>query len=225
MNVLRFFTSSVAINGKFATFGYYKKFKVFIQKPIFFFWKNRIIERFKNVTTSNVVYGKFANLSDFKIFKTFLKSLANFFEKNSIFRSFEKFSIFQSHSTAKMLTLAFFKKNSQFLSKNPSIFHLKTQIVNVSRNFTSSIGTYGKIVTISTFKRVNFFSKNTSIFYENSEFLNVLSNFTNSFALYGKLATFGFNETVKILFRKNHLFFSLKKPIGWTCWEFLLVQS
>ena len=83
----------------------------------------------------------FSNFQNFLIFlrkKPYNRVKTTFSRNNTIWYAF--------HS--KFATFSVFEKKFKIFSKNPSVFFLKPQILNVLRNLTISIAFYGKFATI-----------------------------------------------------------------------------
>ena len=115
---------------------------------------------------SIVIFGKFATLSDRKKIQNFLDKPINFILKKTqiviVLRCFF-FNSVAFHSKYANFG-GFFKKNSQFVSKNRFNVFKKSQFLSVLRFdrlrvFTFSIVSYGKYATFSAFQRNQLFSE------------------------------------------------------------------
>ena len=141
-----------------------------------------------NLTVSISFYSNFDTFEIFKKFQLFFQKRQLFSFKEQNFWKFWVFSIFQSHSTAKLLLLAFFK-NSRFFSKN-HCFCKKTLFLNIFGKFSISVAFYDKVALFSDSQKTKRFLQNFScIFSEMNWVLNILTNLIVSNAFYSKFAT------------------------------------
>ena len=153
----------------------FKKFKVFIGKPIFSCKKNPISESFDRSHCSVRIWHQNGQLFQSQWTSNWL-SLAVF--KNSSFFS-KKPSISRTQYVEKtywfirfcgnFVTFIHLPKKFKLFSREPDLF-FKKQILNVLRNLTVSVAFYSKIDTYSHFKKNQIQSENLFIFSQKQKY-------------------------------------------------------
>ena len=100
-----------------------KKSQFFFQKPIYFTWKNQILNILRNFFHSAAFYIKFDTFSNFSLEKVFVRNEPISFFKAPNVWTFWRFILDQLHCSASLPHLAVLKKIHKFFEK--PIYFLK----------------------------------------------------------------------------------------------------
>ena len=187
---LRVFLISAEVCSKFATFRKnFEKAGIFLEKSIYFWWKNHTLNSSRNFVFSVAFYWILLTFSDFKKVEFFFGK-NNCFQKQPNFCTFWEALLSQSFSTANFLRLSFSgsRKNSFFCFERPIYFFWKTQLSRLWKSLLFQAHSATNFLLLTILKKEDFSGK-PLFFFEKIQFLNFLKN-PISVAFYGNFANF-----------------------------------
>ena len=165
-----------------------------------------------------ICYCYLFQISNFDTFEVF-KKFQLFFQKRQLFSlkeqrfwKFWAFSIFQSHSTAKLLILAIFKISCFF--RETIFLNRRTKFLNTLRNLTISVPFYSKFAIISNFEEtLDFFFEKPIVFKQKPNFERFeKSDYSRS--IIQQISYLQMLKSFQVLFRKTIVF--VRKHKFWT---------